>query len=441
MSSVQYLKEFISERLTAAAAEIFGVFEKTIVQYEEEIDRQRRLLDITWKPQTKSQTADVPQQHVCQEEEAEEVVTDQLPCNQKRNSSLGKEEPEPPQIKEEQEELCTSQEGEPLVLKEESDTFMVTLTYEESEHSEPEPNNNDLQDQGQEVSEDLGSTSNADTKAKEMHQLISNSSSSEDVPCPVSMNQCDADRGKISLKCGVCGKVFKNKYHLKMHHRIHTGVKPYACNDCGKRFNDASTLKYHLRTHTGEKPYSCETCGKSFRCSYSVLVHMRTHTGEKPYLCNTCGKRFTNLSAFKWHTAIHTGEKRYSCKICGKSFTQSGNLTAHMGTHTGEKRYSCKICEKSFSRSSNLIVHMRTHTGEKPYPCNTCGERFKYASALKKHIRTHADDESFSCETCGRGPTSNDNSSVQGTPHTSKECCPETSAGKIIFVAKVEENM
>ncbi|CAG5862801.1 unnamed protein product [Menidia menidia] len=50
MSSVRHLKAFISQRLTAAAEEIFSEFEKTIVQYEEEIDRQRRLLDITWKP-------------------------------------------------------------------------------------------------------------------------------------------------------------------------------------------------------------------------------------------------------------------------------------------------------------------------------------------------------------------------------------------------------
>ena len=53
MSSVQSLREFISQRLTAAAAEIFTEFEKTIVQYEEEIDRQRRLLDVTWRPQIK----------------------------------------------------------------------------------------------------------------------------------------------------------------------------------------------------------------------------------------------------------------------------------------------------------------------------------------------------------------------------------------------------
>ncbi len=51
MSSVECLRTFVIERLTAAAEEIFGVFKNTIVEYEEEIDRQRRLLDIVWKPE------------------------------------------------------------------------------------------------------------------------------------------------------------------------------------------------------------------------------------------------------------------------------------------------------------------------------------------------------------------------------------------------------
>lgn len=53
MSAVDDLRQFVSDRLTAAAEEIFQVFHKTIIQYEEEIGRQRRLLDITWKPELK----------------------------------------------------------------------------------------------------------------------------------------------------------------------------------------------------------------------------------------------------------------------------------------------------------------------------------------------------------------------------------------------------
>ncbi|MEQ2246335.1 hypothetical protein ILYODFUR_037360 [Ilyodon furcidens] len=49
MSSVQHLREFIRERLTAAAEEIFSEVEKTIVRYEEDV----RLLGTYWKPQIK----------------------------------------------------------------------------------------------------------------------------------------------------------------------------------------------------------------------------------------------------------------------------------------------------------------------------------------------------------------------------------------------------
>ncbi|XP_076732799.1 uncharacterized protein LOC143413494 isoform X2 [Maylandia zebra] len=166
MPSVQYLREFINERLTAAAEQIFLEFEKTIVQYEEEIDRQRRLLDITWKPQIKLHRTDDPQQHVCKEEE--EVLPEQQLWNQERSSSVDQEEPEPPQIKEEQEELCSSQEGEQLGLKEETDTFMVTAA-EEGEHSEPEANTDQLPSHSSDTFTFLQS------KSKEIFEVINNS--------------------------------------------------------------------------------------------------------------------------------------------------------------------------------------------------------------------------------------------------------------------------
>lgn len=53
MSSFDYLKAFVNARLTVAAEEIFGVLKKTIAEYEEEIDRQRKLLDDFWKPEIK----------------------------------------------------------------------------------------------------------------------------------------------------------------------------------------------------------------------------------------------------------------------------------------------------------------------------------------------------------------------------------------------------
>lgn len=55
MVPVESFREFVSERLTAAAEEIFRVFQRTVVEYEEEIGRQRRLLEVVWKPHIQAQ--------------------------------------------------------------------------------------------------------------------------------------------------------------------------------------------------------------------------------------------------------------------------------------------------------------------------------------------------------------------------------------------------
>lgn len=53
MSSVEFLRDFVSGRLMAQ--EISEAIKQTIFEYEEKIDRQRSLLDNTRKPQNESQ--------------------------------------------------------------------------------------------------------------------------------------------------------------------------------------------------------------------------------------------------------------------------------------------------------------------------------------------------------------------------------------------------
>ncbi|XP_051809139.1 zinc finger protein 184-like [Acanthochromis polyacanthus] len=443
------LRHFINVRLTAAAEEIFSEFEKTIVRYEEEIDRQRRLLDNIWKPQITQHTADVPRQHVCKEEE---VLAEQHHCNQNRNfswdqedsesplfkeeqtelcTSLDQVEPEPLQIEEEHEELCSSHKVEQLVVKLETDVCMVIPTCEESNDSEPEPSSYQVLPHTSSVGEGTDQTGSKCVKSASVRTVElkpknghdSNSSHSNSVDnSPISESHCDTDKEKKSVKCEVCGKGFKYRSEMKKHHRTHTGEKPYLCNTCGKRFSASSAFKKHKLIHTAEKPYACNYCGKGFTDStafkkhtaihtgetpYSckicgkfvssnaiLLAHIRTHTGEKPYVCKACRKRFNSMSALKTHMRIHTGEKPYLCNMCGKRFSDSSAFKRHTLIHTGEKPYSCKTCEKTFRHKCHLTAHMRTHTGEKPFPCETCGERFQYATTLKNHIRTHTDEKS-----------------------------------------------
>ncbi|KAM8773630.1 uncharacterized protein AB9X84_017501 [Acanthopagrus schlegelii] len=349
MSSVECLRGFISERLTAAAEEIFGVFQKTIVEYEEEIDRQRKLLDIFWKPEIKLHRIELPQQRVCTKDE---VLTDQLLCNQERNSSLDREEPEPPQIKEEQEELCSSQDGEQLVLKQETDTSMLIPPYEESGHSGPEQPNSD-------------------------HQLLPHNSHVAE-----SQNQKGGKHGDSRLT--TAAEPEPNK-RLKRHR----GENPYKCDTCGINFKYNNDFNLHMRVHTGKKSFSCNTCGRDFRTSSNMIRHMRVHTGEKPYICNTCGRAFRQNHILLDHMRVHTGEKPFSCKTCGKDFRSSSNMIRHMRVHTGEKPYICNTCGKGFRHSQYLLGHMRIHTGEKPYICPTCGKKFSWLSQMKRHLRIH----------------------------------------------------
>ncbi|CAB1433793.1 unnamed protein product [Pleuronectes platessa] len=116
---------------TAAPEEIPRVPQNIIFEYNEDINYQRRLLDLVWKPEIKLHSTERPQQHFCKEEE---VLSDQ-----DRNASLDQEDPQPPQIKEEEEKLCTSQEGEQLVLKQKNDAVMFTPTYKEIDHCIEEP--------------------------------------------------------------------------------------------------------------------------------------------------------------------------------------------------------------------------------------------------------------------------------------------------------------
>ncbi|XP_073319155.1 uncharacterized protein [Pagrus major] len=393
MSKVQTLRVFVKQRLTAAAEEIFELFERTIAEYEEELGRHRKLLDAVFKPQVQLHRADVQQLSGSEEEDP--------PEQQEWSSSLDQEDPpELPHIKEEQEELWTSQEGEQLGGLEKADNTKFTFTPDPVK-SEEDDDDDDLKAEAD--GEDCGgpesvSNFNPISHDKTLHSSEPESDGSSDwreTREPQQNNEAsgsdtDCNTETRSVISAECSSSFDHKGHLQK--QDETGVKPFSCSICGKRYGGNHSLKGHMRLHSEGKHFSCPVCTKTFAWRAGLESHMRIHTGEKPFSCSFCGTGFAQRSTLTSHLRVHTGEKPFTCSVCSKGFCNSSTLIKHMRVHTGEKPFSCSVCGKTFARKAHMRQHLIVHTEEKPFGCSVCGQRFTQHGSLRRHMVVHTGD-------------------------------------------------
>ncbi|XP_040910176.1 zinc finger protein with KRAB and SCAN domains 7-like [Toxotes jaculatrix] len=354
MSRMQLLKLLITERLSAAAEEIFTAVQRTIAEYEEEAARSKEDSDQHGlKQEARLHSEDPPQVSAHEQKHFEQEWSPKSchnsPSVDHRDCSLLV--PEPPEIKQEQQEPWISPGGQQLLNMEDSDPSTLKLTptcmksciY--SDLSEMQTH-----DSGNEDKNPIPSSSAAHGK------VDGNSLSSDEcwtfLPgCSVTLNNIASELSLETLTGYSISKVHKPSHTGKSQRskgsEPHSPTpppnketkgrnKPYCCRFCGKKFSRSAHLAVHNQIHTGEKLFSCEVCGKEFRHSQSVTVHMRIHTEEKPYRCRTCGKEFRHLGNLNVHMRIHTGEKPYSCKVCGRKFSRNYVMTKHMAVHIGK---------------------------------------------------------------------------------------------------------
>uniref|UniRef100_A0A3Q2Z0N6 C2H2-type domain-containing protein n=1 Tax=Hippocampus comes TaxID=109280 RepID=A0A3Q2Z0N6_HIPCM len=282
------LQKLVRERLLAAADEIFGLFERTIASYKEQLCRARE--------ETERHRRQM--EAVC----SAQIVL-RIDDDQQHGESSNLEYPQPPRMKEEEEEAHVSK-------------LPLAAARAESDASEYKP-----------------------PKSSQVHhQSPSGDHCGAPLPDDLLAPLSDCDGTDESLRSlGKESNRSAKKTTLGNEKTSQMCEQHFTCCVCGKTLANNSILMRHLRTHTGEKPFHCSVCGKRFTQKPSMVSHMRTHTGEKPFLC----------------------------LVCGKAFTQKPHLVSHMRTHTGEKPFSCSVCSGRFRHRSNLNAHMRRHKTER----------------------------------------------------------------------------
>ncbi|XP_010867102.2 putative zinc finger protein 66 [Esox lucius] len=317
MSNLQQLNAFLTERFNTVAVEICGEVEKTLTVYQEEIsrskeeiDRLRRLLHIVTQPKIKLHRTDA-QQLIIPEEE---VHPGHQHNKQEWSLSLG-QDPEPTQIKEETEELMTSQEEKCKGLESDNSILKFSDSFVKSDFSQINPHTcsqlfhtQTLKNREQDL---LSASTTEEIKTEpdeDCYRLATQTSDSQSlsVEAPYSsvsaFNKCQLiDMADKPYQCNVCGKFLKRERSLIVHRMGHAGEKPFTCPICNKGFVALGTLKTHLKLHTGERPHRCFVCGRCFKLKGALTEHMRIHTGEKPFRCQDCGKCFSRTNALTNH--------------------------------------------------------------------------------------------------------------------------------------------
>lgn len=142
-----------------------------------------------------------------------------------------------------------------------------------------------------------------------------------------------------------------------------TSEGQFLCDICGKALQTESGMRLHLKMHTGLKPYKCKFCEKSFVIESYKKRHELTHSGDKSFMCHLCSASFASANGFRYHLMAHAGDARHSCSTCGKSFVRHKYLVEHQFTHTGQKPFACQLCGVAYANSGSLFVHKKKCKG------------------------------------------------------------------------------
>uniref|UniRef100_A0A8C6WRF6 C2H2-type domain-containing protein n=1 Tax=Neogobius melanostomus TaxID=47308 RepID=A0A8C6WRF6_9GOBI len=280
----QTLRALVTERLTAAAEEIFELVERTIAEYEEELCRSK-------------------EENQRQKQQQEQVLLHgfqiNLPTQDDAEPSRHQDIPETPLIKEEPEEPSVKQEDEQLPQFTETppktDNIVITKVSSLCDVSEKQNH----AEAGSVRTVPTTRTQTPDTPA----QMETEADGDRD---PSHRNKPETRAGG-KHECPFCTKSFMSKQKLETHVRVHTGQRPFSCSICAKTFARKDHLDVHMRTHTGERAHSCSEApsGGSSSATGSTVKFNVQYREKKTHM---------NLNGRSYSTFLTEAKQRFGIR-------------------------------------------------------------------------------------------------------------------------------
>lgn len=444
MSDVRDFKALLNEKLAAMALDISELFDRMIEQHDREMrvlkqrnTRQQQLLDSVLKPRVVLRKSDIQTLSHCRVE-----------LGPRLNKGT-----EPPQIKEEKEELSIKQEQEEppesthTPVKSEDEVTKPTAIHPNSaqKHSTDgrqclrsdkptSPHSDDVKHtdnacDSEAVTETIDDPSTSSPGLDSISGHILSDSAAQDQS---SSDTEDSDEWSPETQPGQALKraVLKSRFgkSLKTKGSLDSSTRKqnkcvsdegseviFECAQCRKTFLRKTCSGKHA---SGSTTY-CSKCSNRLKQGNSVR-RMKIHGQKKRFICLICKKGFTRTDNLSSHMLIHKGERPYSCTVCKKSFKERGHLKAHIRIHTGEKPFSCAACKKCFRHRATRDRHERNHEEKRPFSCSECGAEFKQKAHYMSHLVVHSGERPFSCSVCKKTYTRNSHVTSHMKVHAKK---------------------
>ncbi|XP_062250587.1 zinc finger protein 333-like [Platichthys flesus] len=306
-ATLKSLNVFLTERLSSVALDIYGFMEKSLTDYQEEVNRTKqenqrlqRLLDLVYKPEIRLHRADSRQIDLSTLEVCVQDKQIQTAC-------IPKEEPDDT---DNLTQVVTFGENEENMMPE-----RLTQVETGGEHGEYAAPHNPTQ----------VITDGEHTGHEERSQYEQTPSSGY-------------TKKNKKFYCNICSLSFLKRATVNLHLAVHAGNgllkstgTELVCIDCGRESKSISQMISHIKTHTGEKLFACPICGKGYKFKGNMKVHMQNHNEERRFGCDICGKRFHRSFSLKSHLKQrHMEYKAFGCTQCSQRFALLIEFRQHM---------------------------------------------------------------------------------------------------------------